>query len=156
MNPPAVSKRDRILGGLWGSLVGDALGVPVEFKDRATVQADPVKDMRGFGSHKQPPGTWSDDSSLLLCSADSLLHDEFDTEDMGKRFVSWHREELWTPHGRVFDIGVQRLSAPALSVCFFLVLGSKAKHSGRRCASDAGTLKPVSTMPSGSKICSLK
>ena len=106
MNPPAVSKRDRILGGLWGSLVGDALGVPVEFKDRANVQSDPVKDMRGFGSHKQPPGTWSDDSSLLLCSVDSLLHDEFDTEDMGKRFVRWHREELWTPHGKVFDIGV--------------------------------------------------
>ena len=42
-------KRERILGGLWGSLVGDALGVPVEFKDRATVQADPVKDMREFG-----------------------------------------------------------------------------------------------------------
>src|SRR5262249_45175071 len=49
---------------LWGSLVGDALGVPVEFKDRAAVQRDPVKDMRGYGSHRQPPGTWSDDSSL--------------------------------------------------------------------------------------------
>src|SRR5437762_2235082 len=102
----AISKRERILGGLWGSLVGDALGVPVEFKDRATVQSDPVKDMRGFGSHKQPAGTWSDDSSLLLCSADSLLCHEFDTQDMGKRFVRWYREELWTPHGKVFDVGV--------------------------------------------------
>jgi len=64
--------KDRILGGLWGSLIGDALNVPVEFKDRATVQADPVTDMRGFASHNQPPGTRSDDSSLLLCSADSL------------------------------------------------------------------------------------
>jgi ADP-ribosyl-[dinitrogen reductase] hydrolase len=42
-----ISRRERILGGLWGSLVGDALGVPVEFKDRAAVQADPVTDMRG-------------------------------------------------------------------------------------------------------------
>lgn len=115
MNPlPPIFRRERILGGLWGSLAGDALGVPVEFKDRATVQADPVNDMRGYGTHRQPPGTWSDDSSLLLCSAESLLHHEFDTEDMGKRFVRWRREELWTPHGRVFDIGVTTSHALAL------------------------------------------
>lgn len=102
----AMSRRDRILGGLWGSLVGDALGVPVEFRDRATVQADPVKDMRGFGSHQQPAGTWSDDSSLLLCAAESLVQHEFDPDDMGKRFVRWYREGLWTPHGKVFDVGV--------------------------------------------------
>ena len=110
--PPA--RGERILGGLWGSLVGDALGVPVEFKDRVTVQADPVKDMLGFGTHRQPPGTWSDDSSLLLCSTESLLHREFDTEDMGMRFVRWRREEIWTPHGRVFDIGVTTSHALAL------------------------------------------
>jgi len=104
--PTSISKRERILGGLWGSLVGDALGVPVEFKERAIVQTDPVKDMRGYGSHKQPAGTWSDDSSLLLCSADSLVRHVFDTEDMGKRFLSWYREELWTPYGKVFDVGV--------------------------------------------------
>lgn len=73
----AVSAKNRILGGLWGSLVGDALGVPVEFLDRASVQADPVTEMRGFGTHRQPAGTWSDDSSLLLCTADSLVHHEF-------------------------------------------------------------------------------
>jgi ADP-ribosyl-[dinitrogen reductase] hydrolase len=104
--PISISKRERILGGLWGSLVGDALGVPVEFKDRATVQADPVTDMRAFGSHKQAAGTWSDDSALLLCSVDSLVRHKFDTEDMGKRFLAWYREELWTPHGKVFDVGI--------------------------------------------------
>ncbi|HMP82109.1 MAG TPA: ADP-ribosylglycohydrolase family protein [Verrucomicrobiota bacterium] len=101
----SISKRERILGGLWGSLVGDALGVPVEFKDRATVQADPVKDMRGYGSHHQPAGTWSDDGALMLCTVDSLLHSEFDTEDMGQRFVRWMNEEFWTATGVVFDIG---------------------------------------------------
>ena len=75
-SPAALTKRERILGGLWGSLVGDALGVPVEFKDRATVQADPVKEMRGFGSHKQPAGTWSDDGALILCTVDSLVRSE--------------------------------------------------------------------------------
>ncbi len=102
---PTLSVRERILGGLWGSLVGDALGVPVEFKERATVLADPVKDMRGFGSHNQPPGTWSDDGALTLCTVDSLLHTEFDTQDMGMRFVRWMNEEYWTATGVVFDVG---------------------------------------------------
>ena len=107
----AISKRDRILGGMWGSLVGDALGVPVEFLDRVAVQADPVHDMRAFGTHRQPAGTWSDDSSLLLCSVDSLVRHEFDSEDIGKRFCDWYREELWTPHGKVFDAGVTTVNA---------------------------------------------
>ncbi len=102
---PVISEKDRILGGLWGSLVGDALGVPVEFKDRATVQLDPVRDMREFGTHRQPRGTWSDDSSMLLCTADSLLNHEFSLDDMGERFVRWMNEGLWTAHGDVFDMG---------------------------------------------------
>jgi len=103
--PAAISTKERILGSLWGSLVGDALGVPVEFKDRATVQLDPVKDMREFGTHRQPRGTWSDDSSMLLCTADSLLNHEYSLTDMGERFVRWMNEGLWTAHGNVFDMG---------------------------------------------------
>ena len=61
MTPSTTFRKERILGGLWGALIGDALGVPVEFKDRATVQADPVTDMREYGTHHQPRGTWSDD-----------------------------------------------------------------------------------------------
>jgi ADP-ribosylglycohydrolase len=107
MNPsPKPSQRERILGGLWGSLVGDALGVPVEFKDRPTVQAVPVADMRGHGTHRQPPGTWSDDGALILCTVDSLLHFEFDTEDMGRRFVEWMYRGFWTAWGEPFDVGV--------------------------------------------------
>ena len=103
--PAVISLKERILGGLWGSLVGDALGVPVEFKDRMTVQLDPVKDMHEYGTHKQPRGTWSDDSSMLLCTADSLLNHEFSLADMGERFVRWMNEDLWTAHGDVFDMG---------------------------------------------------
>lgn len=102
----SIPLKGRILGGLWGSLVGDALGVPVEFKDRAIVQADPVTGMRGFGSHKQPPGTWSDDGSLTLCTVDSLVNQKFDLEDMGKRFVNWVNHGLWTTSGEPFDVGM--------------------------------------------------
>ena len=128
MNSSAtISRRDRILGGLWGSLVGDALGVPVEFKDRATVQADPVTDMRGFGSHKQPAGTWSDDGALTLCTVDSLLLSEFDTQDMGMRFVRWMNDELWTATGVVFDVG--GATADAL---MRIAQGAPAEHAGGR------------------------
>jgi ADP-ribosylglycohydrolase len=124
-SPTSISKRERILGGLWGSLVGDALGVPVEFRDRATVQADPVKDMRGYGSHRQPPGTWSDDGALTLCTADSLRHFEFDTQDMGMRFVRWMDEEFWTATGVVFDIGGTTTDA-----LMQIARGTPAEHAG--------------------------
>ncbi|PTY02345.1 hypothetical protein DB346_09555 [Verrucomicrobia bacterium LW23] len=97
---------ERAFAGLWGSVIGDALGVPVEFQSRARLDADPVTDMRSFGSHNQPPGTWSDDTSMMLGIIDSLLErDVFDTEDIAKRFIRWYRDGEYTPHGRVFDIG---------------------------------------------------
>lgn len=106
-------RTNKILGGLWGAVVGDALGVPVEFSSRDEVRQDPVADMRGNGSHHQPAGTWSDDSSLLLCTIDSLLRSGFDTNDMGHRFVQWYQEKLWTPWGKVFDVGVTTAQALA-------------------------------------------
>ena len=94
-----------ILGGLYGSLVGDALGVPVEFKPRVDRVHDPVTDMREYGTHGQPRGTWSDDGALLLCSVESLVEKGFDTQDMGERFVNWYAKGLWTARGTLFDIG---------------------------------------------------
>jgi ADP-ribosylglycohydrolase len=107
----SIPLKERILGGLWGSLVGDALGVPVEFKDRSTVQSNPVTSMREYGTHDQPRGTWSDDGALILCTTDSLLNSEFDLDDMGQRFVRWMDEGLWTANGNVFDIGMATISA---------------------------------------------
>jgi ADP-ribosylglycohydrolase len=108
---PVISQKDRILGGLWGSLVGDALGVPVEFIDRATVQLNPVNSMREFGTHNQPRGTWSDDGAMILCTTDSLLNHEFSVADMGDRFVRWMNDGLWTANGDVFDIGATTSAA---------------------------------------------
>lgn len=100
-----LNHEQRILGGLYGSLVGDALGVPVEFASRSARKTDPVTGMRGYGTHHQPPGTWSDDGALLLCSAESLIEAGFDTQDMGDRFLRWYDSGLWSAHGLVFDIG---------------------------------------------------
>lgn len=90
---------DRIRGGLWGAAAGDALGVPVEFRFREEVQHDLVTGMRGPGTHGQPPGTWSDDTSLSLCTVESLLRTTFDPADMRHTFCRWHSESHWTPRG---------------------------------------------------------
>lgn len=92
-------------GMLLGLAVGDALGVPVEFSERKYLQRDPVVDMRAYGTHGQPAGTWSDDSSLAFCLAESLCRG-FDLKDQAQRFVDWYEQSYWTPHGKVFDIGI--------------------------------------------------
>lgn len=96
---------DRLMGALVGLVIGDALGVPVEFTGRASRDADPVTDLRGFGTHNQPPGTWSDDGALALAAADCLATAGWDLEAMKNGFVRWVDEAWWTAGDRVFDIG---------------------------------------------------
>ncbi|MDU1892953.1 MAG: ADP-ribosylglycohydrolase family protein [Dysgonomonas sp.] len=98
-------KKDIIYSALFGVTVGDALGVPVEFRDREYLNNNPVTDMIGYGSHNQPAGTWSDDSSLTFCLAESLCTG-YDLQDQANRFVAWYEEAYWTPHGEVFDVGI--------------------------------------------------
>jgi ADP-ribosyl-[dinitrogen reductase] hydrolase len=90
---------------LFGVAVGDALGVPVEFKSRQTLQQNPVTDMIGYGTYNLPPGTWSDDSSLTFCLTEALTQD-FNLNTIAQNFVKWRNESYWTPHGEVFDIGI--------------------------------------------------
>ena len=56
-----------VKSAMFGLVVGDALGVPVEFQSREELEQDPVTGMRAYGPHHQPAGTWSDDSSMALC-----------------------------------------------------------------------------------------
>lgn len=90
---------------LLGVAVGDAIGVPVEFISRAELARDPVEGMRAYGSHRQPPGTWSDDSSLTFCLAEMLCGD-YDLLNLAGRFINWKQHAYWTPRGEVFDIGM--------------------------------------------------
>jgi ADP-ribosyl-[dinitrogen reductase] hydrolase len=94
-----------IHSALFGLAIGDALGVPVEFESRETLKRFPVKNMQENGTHRQPIGTWSDDSSLTFCLADSLCNG-YNLENIATKFLQWKNEEIWTPHGRVFDIGI--------------------------------------------------
>ena len=90
---------------LFGVAVGDALGVPVEFCSRTELQQNPVRDMQEYGTYYQPRGTWSDDSSLTFCTAESLING-YDLTDMAERFCRWRENAYWTAHNEVFDIGV--------------------------------------------------
>ncbi|MGB4661449.1 MAG: ADP-ribosylglycohydrolase family protein [Mobilitalea sp.] len=101
---------DFVLGGIMGLVVGDALGVPTEFQSREELSDDPVTNMRQYGTHYQPAGTWSDDSSMVLASMDSLSK-KLNYIDMMDKFSSWLLYGEYTPYGEVFDIGVSTSNA---------------------------------------------
>ncbi|MFW0717368.1 ADP-ribosylglycohydrolase family protein [Pedobacter sp. N23S346] len=98
-------KSNVVQSALFGLAIGDALGVPVEFQSRAYLTQNPVEKMKGYGTHHQPVGTWSDDSSLTFCLAESLCNG-YNLEDIARKFLKWYNADLWTPHGKVFDIGI--------------------------------------------------
>ena len=90
---------------LLGIATADAVGVPVEFKQRAYLKENPVTDMQEFGTHHQPKGTWSDDTSLTLCLAESII-EGLDLQKLADKFIAWKNDNYWTPRGWVFDIGI--------------------------------------------------
>lgn len=93
----------KVYNGIMGLVVADALGVPVEFKKRDTFH---VTDMMGYGTYNQPPGTWSDDSSLTLATLESLGRlKHIDLDDIMGNFVKWLYHNEFTPYGEVFDVG---------------------------------------------------
>lgn len=102
-------KTDDITAGVLGFVIGDCLGVPVEFKNRYWLKSNPVKDMLEKGSHFQPKGTWSDDTSMVLATMHSLIklrgYSNNSFYDMADKFVKWYKEGLYTPNGEAFDIG---------------------------------------------------
>lgn len=95
---------DRYRGALLGLAVGDALGAPVEFMRPGTF--DPVTEMLGGGPHELMPGEWTDDTSMALCLAESLIECRgFDAVDQLRRYVRWWRNGHLSSTGVSFDIG---------------------------------------------------
>ena len=90
-----------------GHAIGDALGVPVEFASRERLEADPVIGMRGYGTHKVPAGTWSDDTSMTLCLLESLTRlNKVDYQDIMNNFLLWMEDGEFTATWTAFDIGI--------------------------------------------------
>ena len=88
---------------IYGLAVGDALGVPYEFKPRGSFECT---DMVGYGTHNKPAGTWSDDTSMTLATCASIRERGcIDTLDMLNRFRLWKNDGAYTIDG-LFDIGI--------------------------------------------------
>ena len=103
-----------ITGAVLGHVIGDALGVPVEFYPRTKLENNPVDCMLSYGTHYMPKGTWSDDSSMMLCTLLSIIEKRnIDFEDIMTRFSLWARTGYMTPHGKPFGIGRTTLKSIA-------------------------------------------
>lgn len=94
------------LDGIMGVVVGDALGLPVQFLDREELDANLVKDMIGYGTFNLPAGSWSDDSSLTLATLQSILENgKIDAKEIMENFADWLVDGRFTPFGESFDQG---------------------------------------------------
>lgn len=94
------------VNGMMGGVVGDALGMPVQFVSREELKKYPVRTMDGYGTYNMPPGTWSDDSSMALATLDSIRENgEVNYSDICERFYRWLFFGEYTPAGKAFDQG---------------------------------------------------
>ncbi|MGI8541793.1 MAG: ADP-ribosylglycohydrolase family protein [Rubrobacteraceae bacterium] len=94
----------RCRGAMLGLAAGDALGASVEFMERGTF--DPVSDMDRGTVHGNPPGSWTDDTSMALCLAESLIEKNgMNLTDQLERYVRWQRDGHMSSVGHCFDIG---------------------------------------------------
>ena len=99
-----LTQEDRYLGCLLGLACGDAVGTTVEFSPRGTFTA--VSDMIGGGPFNLNAGEWTDDTSMALCLAHSLIEKGgFDATDQMNRYTNWHEHGYMSSNGVCFDIG---------------------------------------------------
>ena len=100
-----MNTRDRFRGCLLGLATGDAVGTTVEFRARGTFE--PLTDMIGGGPFHLLPGQWTDDTSMALCLATSLIEcGGFDAHDQMTRYCRWAEDGYLSSAGSCFDIGV--------------------------------------------------
>ncbi|GHG71893.1 ADP-ribosylglycohydrolase family protein [Comamonas sp. JC664] len=142
------TREERIVGGIYGLLVGDALGVPYEFHAPGRIPAPEQIDFQppeGFPRAHDgvPPGTWSDDGAQALCLLDSLLYQgRLDPEDLGRRLVNWMEWGYLAVDGQVFDVGIQTRVA-----LMDIHAGTPALQAGPRGEQDNGNGALMRVLP---------
>ena len=132
---------DRARGALLGLAVGDAIGTTVEFKQRGTFR--PLTDMVGGGPFKLLPGQWTDDTSMALCLAASLVENGFDTLDQMQRYTLWHDEGYMSSNGHCFDIG----NATSTALERFRRSGNPVAGSTRSDSAGNGSIMRLAPVP---------
>ena len=99
-----MTEQDRFRGCLLGLAVGDAVGTTLEFKPRGSFK--PITDMVGGGTFSLKPGEWTDDTSMALCLATSLVETGvFNPKNQMDRYCRWNNDGYLSSNGKCFDIG---------------------------------------------------
>lgn len=137
-----VASKDRVRGALLGLAIGDALGAAIEFRPPGTF--DPVTGMRGGGPWGLEAGYWTDDTSMALCLAESLIEcGGFAPVDQLQRYVRWSRDGHLSSTGECFDIG----NATASALRRFERTGDAYCGSTDHAASGNGSLMRLAPAP---------
>lgn len=130
--------------GIVGFAIGDALGVPAEYKTRIELKNHPITDMIGYGTYYEPEGTWSDDTSMTLATMDSICEKAtIDTNNMGDKFLEWFRNAKYTATNKCFDIG--ETTSHALSI--YETKKCNASNCGRKNKYDNGNGSLMRMLP---------
>lgn len=138
----APSPRDRFRGCLLGLAAGDALGTTLEFKPPNTFE--PIDDMIGGGPFGLTSGQWTDDTSMALCLAASLIErGEFDPLDQMRRYFRWRYEGYFSSTGTCFDIG----NTVAQALSRFVATGEPLAGSTDPHAAGNGSLMRLAPVP---------
>lgn len=96
----------KVIDSIIGHAVGDAMGVPTEFCIREKLQAKPLTTMIGYRQHNVPEGSWSDDTSMVIATIDSIINKRtIDYEDIMTNFYYWLHDAKYTPGDEVFGVG---------------------------------------------------
>ena len=107
-------KEKQYKSAVIGFIIGDALGVPVEFLSREELKENPVEDMMGYGTYNQPAGTWSDDSSMTIATMEWLGERKGllpDYKSLMDKFSNWFTQGDYTPYGENFGCGISTSKA---------------------------------------------
>lgn len=132
----------RAQGCLAGLAVGDAIGTALEFERPGTFK--PIDDLVGGGPFNLEPGQWTDDTSMALCLADSLVSQKrFDPKDQMERYAQWYRNGLWSATGSCFDIGITTRNA----IQHFELTGEPYSGSTDENASGNGCIMRLAPVP---------
>jgi ADP-ribosyl-[dinitrogen reductase] hydrolase len=110
VSDPYLKSHDQYRGCLLGLAVGDALGTTLEFRRPGSFI--PINDIIGGGPFDLKPGEWTDDTSMALCLAESLITKrEFDPIDQLEKYLKWYKEGYLSSNGICFDVGITTLSS---------------------------------------------
>ncbi len=137
-----IEKLERYRGCLLGLAVGDALGTTLEFKPPGSFT--PISDMIGGGPFNLKPGQWTDDTSMALCLAESLIECRgFNPQDQMERYVRWWKEGYLSSTGTCFDIG----STTRTALAAFLKTGNPISGPSDSYSAGNGSLMRLAPVP---------